>query len=46
MFGVGAPDRDAAAVAAEVAPADVVHQEHEHVRRAAAASRQDLLGRG
>ena len=30
-------DRDAAAVAAEVAPADVVHQDHEHVRAAPGA---------
>ena len=46
MFGVGAPDGDAAAVAAEVAPADVVEHDDEDVRAPALAGvRRQPLGR-
>ena len=38
-------DCDAASVAAEVTPADVIREEHEHVRRAPVATGQDLLSR-
>ena len=39
MLGVGAPDRHAAAVATEVTPADVVHEDDQQVRAPAARAR-------